>query len=71
MGREYFAQDILEPTPASGENPQGPNVNWDVTPERFSKLEKELVRGKAEVVGDILFSNAKPSSNRLFNRQNG
>jgi hypothetical protein len=55
-GRDYFAQDILEPTPALGENPQDPNVNWDVTPERFSKLEKELVRGKAEVVGNILVS---------------
>jgi hypothetical protein len=54
VGREYFAQDILEPLPAPGENPSDPNVNWDVTPERFSKLEKELVRGKAEVVNDVL-----------------
>ena len=56
LGREYFAQDILEPTPASGDNLHDPNVNWDVTPERFSKLEKELVRGKAEVVSNILYS---------------
>lgn len=48
MGRDYFAPDILEPTSAPGENPQDPDVNWDVTQERFSKLEKELVRGKAE-----------------------
>lgn len=59
LGREYFAQDILEPTPALGETPQDPNVKWDVTPERFSKLEKELVRSKAEVVSRPLFSRHK------------
>jgi hypothetical protein len=49
LGAEYFAQDILEPAIAIGDNPHDPNANFDVTPERFSKLEKELVRGKAEV----------------------
>jgi len=34
----------------------------DVTPERFSKLEKELVRGKGEVVSqsDIVFTVSRP-----------
>ncbi|KAF8066744.1 microtubule associated protein [Lyophyllum atratum] len=49
LGVEYYAQDILEPTTAIGDDPHDPNVNLDVTPERFLKLEKELVRGKAEV----------------------
>ncbi|KAG5645682.1 hypothetical protein DXG03_005520 [Asterophora parasitica] len=47
LGTHYFAQDILEP--AIGDNPSDPSVNRDVTPEKFLKLEKELVRGKAEV----------------------
>ncbi|KAG5652554.1 hypothetical protein H0H81_004615 [Sphagnurus paluster] len=46
---EYFPADILEPAIAPGDDPNDPNVNMDVTPERFLKLEKELVRGKAEV----------------------
>ena len=50
LGSEYFAQDIVEPPPAAGEDRYDANANRDVTPERFSKLEKELVRGKAEVV---------------------
>ena len=50
LGSEYFAHDIVEPLPAAGEDPYDANANRDVTPERFSKLEKELVRGKAEVV---------------------
>ncbi|TFK37089.1 microtubule associated protein-domain-containing protein [Crucibulum laeve] len=49
LGPDYFAHDIVEPTPAAGESGQYPSLNRDVTPERFSKLEKELVRGKAEV----------------------
>ncbi|KAF5381777.1 hypothetical protein D9615_005436 [Tricholomella constricta] len=49
LGPDYFAQDILEPAIATGDNLKDPNVNMDVTPEKFSKLEKELVRGKAEV----------------------
>ncbi|GLB41020.1 putative microtubule associated protein (MAP65/ASE1 family) [Lyophyllum shimeji] len=49
LGNEYFAQDVLEPTIAQGDDPHNLNVNYDVTPERFLKLEKELVRGKAEV----------------------
>ena len=51
---EYYAQDIVELTVATGENQHDAEANRDVTPERFMKLEKELVRGKAEVVG-LLF----------------
>lgn len=40
---------MLEPTAAPGESDDTPGANRDVTPERFLKLEKELVRGKAEV----------------------
>lgn len=50
LGADYYAPDILDPAPAAGEDPHEPALNSDVTPERFSKLEKELVRGKAEVV---------------------
>ena len=50
LGPGYFAQDIIEPSLAVGENSYDANANRDVTPERFLKLEKELVRGKAEVV---------------------
>ncbi|KII85376.1 hypothetical protein PLICRDRAFT_165888 [Plicaturopsis crispa FD-325 SS-3] len=49
LGSEFYAPDIAEPTPAQGEDPHDPTANRDVTPERFSKLEKELVRGKGEV----------------------
>ncbi|KAF8994013.1 microtubule associated protein-domain-containing protein [Cyathus striatus] len=49
LGSEYYAQEIMEPTPAIGELNNEPSIYRDVTPERFSKLEKELVKGKAEV----------------------
>ncbi|KAF9527211.1 microtubule associated protein [Crepidotus variabilis] len=49
LGFEYFAFDILESTYSGGENSTDPTACRDVTPERFLKLEKELVRGKAEV----------------------
>lgn len=50
LGPEFYSADILEPTPTIGESEYNSNAQRDVTPERFSKLEKELVRGKAEVV---------------------
>lgn len=55
LGTTYFAPDILEPTPAlaiseDDTEASGTDTPRDVTPERFLKLEKELVRGKAEVV---------------------
>ncbi|KDR79106.1 hypothetical protein GALMADRAFT_92933 [Galerina marginata CBS 339.88] len=49
LGLEFFAEDILEQTVAPDENAEDKTANRDVTPERFMKLEKELVRGKAEV----------------------
>ncbi|EKM53255.1 uncharacterized protein PHACADRAFT_124758 [Phanerochaete carnosa HHB-10118-sp] len=49
LGPEYFPSDILEPIRATGESEGDPDARRDVTPERFSKLEKELVRGKGEV----------------------
>ncbi|KAG6865456.1 hypothetical protein C0991_002379 [Blastosporella zonata] len=49
LGSDFFHQDISEPAVAAGDNSHNPNANMDVTPERFLKLEKELVRGKAEV----------------------
>jgi protein regulator of cytokinesis 1 len=39
LGPEFYSQDIV-----------GDGEYRDVTPEHFSKLEKELVRGKGEVV---------------------
>ena len=50
LGPDYFPSDILDPVPADGENEVEPDPRRDVTPERFSRLEKELVRGKGEVV---------------------
>jgi len=55
LGLDYYSQDILEPSIATGEDTNDLNENLDVTPERFSKLEKELVRGKAEVVSPPSF----------------
>ncbi|KAF9269834.1 hypothetical protein L218DRAFT_916334 [Marasmius fiardii PR-910] len=44
---DFFGLDVLEPTLVQGDNVDTPHK--DVTPERFSRLEKELVRGKSEV----------------------
>lgn len=54
LGPEFYAQDIIEPTLANDEAMLDPNAHRDVTPERFSKLEKELVRGKGEVASQPL-----------------
>ncbi|KAK7049972.1 Microtubule bundling protein [Paramarasmius palmivorus] len=45
LDRGFFPQDILEPTPVHDDG----TSHRDVTPERFSRLEKELVRGKGEI----------------------
>ncbi|KAH7890454.1 microtubule associated protein-domain-containing protein, partial [Phlebopus sp. FC_14] len=50
LGSNYFPADILQPGLAAEEKPSDPNALRDVMPERFSKLEKELVRGKGEVM---------------------
>ncbi|KIJ16234.1 hypothetical protein PAXINDRAFT_114030 [Paxillus involutus ATCC 200175] len=49
LGSNYLPADILLPTVATEEDPSNANALRDVMPERFSKLEKELVRGKGEV----------------------
>ncbi|KAH6909944.1 microtubule associated protein [Coprinopsis sp. MPI-PUGE-AT-0042] len=54
LGNAYFAADVLEPTAAASVDDVemdgvDSNAPRDVTPERFLRLEKELVRGKAEV----------------------
>ncbi|KAG6867961.1 hypothetical protein C0993_009008 [Termitomyces sp. T159_Od127] len=49
LGSDFFASDVLDPVVAAGDKSDDPNANVDVTPERFLRLEKELVRGKAEV----------------------
>lgn len=46
LGVSFFAADVLEPAAVNGEDS---GEHKGVTPERFSKLEKELVRGKGEV----------------------
>lgn len=51
LGPDFYTQEIVESTPPS----EDPTTTRDVTPERFSKLEKELVRGKAEVVSALYF----------------
>jgi len=50
LGPDFYSSDVVDPAPAAGENKKDPSAHRDVTPERFSRLEKELVRGKAEVV---------------------
>ena len=50
LGPEFYSPEILDPVIAEDEDELEPDANRDVTPERFSKLEKELVRGKSEVV---------------------
>ena len=55
LGSDFFSPEVLEPTSSAGESEFDASSHRDVTPERFSKLEKELVRGKSEVVS-YLFS---------------
>ncbi|KAF8273523.1 microtubule associated protein-domain-containing protein [Lactarius quietus] len=45
LGDNFFPEDVLDPS--AGRSPGTPYQ--DVNPERFSKLEKELVRGKGEI----------------------
>jgi protein regulator of cytokinesis 1 len=51
VGDTFFPDDVLDP---SAGRPPGA-LYQDVNLERFSKLEKELVRGKGEIVGYIRF----------------
>lgn len=50
LGSAYFQPDVLQLNFATDESQDDPNALRDVMPERFSKLEKELVRGKTELV---------------------
>ena len=50
LGNDFYSRDIIEAAPAPGLSSGDSNPFRDVTVERFSKLEKELVRGKAEIV---------------------
>ena len=50
LGPDFYSDEVLEPTPALDEDEDDPASHRDVTPERFAKLERELVRGKGEVV---------------------
>ncbi|KAI0700321.1 microtubule associated protein-domain-containing protein [Cytidiella melzeri] len=49
LGPDFYPPRDLEPLIAAGEDEIEPDAHRDVTPERFSKLEKELVRGKSEI----------------------
>ncbi|OSD08019.1 hypothetical protein PYCCODRAFT_1381285 [Trametes coccinea BRFM310] len=49
LGSDFYSLEIIEPVAAAGEDEYDANAHKDVTPERFSRLEKELVRGKGEV----------------------
>ncbi|KAF8496347.1 microtubule associated protein-domain-containing protein [Gautieria morchelliformis] len=49
VGTAFFARDITLPTPAQDVQSDDSQALRDVTPERFSKLEKELVRAKSEI----------------------
>ena len=42
--------DIVDSPPAYGESPEDEKILRDVTPERFSKMEKECARGRTEIV---------------------
>ncbi|KAG2742499.1 hypothetical protein P692DRAFT_20956079 [Suillus brevipes Sb2] len=50
LGSHFFHQDILTPAVAASEELDSPTALKDVMPERFSKLETKLVRGKGEVL---------------------
>jgi len=52
VGDSFFPEDVLDCSTSCD-----PTISYqDVCPERFSKLEKELVRGKGEMVGLVLLS---------------
>jgi protein regulator of cytokinesis 1 len=51
VGDNFFPEDVLDQS--VGRSPC--TLYQDVNPERFSKLEKELVRGKGEIVGYARF----------------
>jgi protein regulator of cytokinesis 1 len=54
LGSDFYSRDITEAALAPGLSPGDSNPFRDVTVERFSKLEKELVRGKTEIVRAVI-----------------
>lgn len=51
VGDGFFPEDFLDSSTSCS-----PSVPYqDVCPERFSRLEKELVRGKGEIVSLVQF----------------
>ena len=55
LGSNFFSQEIVGSIAAQGENAADIMSLRDVTPERFSKMEKELVRGKGEIVSEVAY----------------
>ena len=57
VGLSFLSTGYLNPTFADAEEADAPTALRDFMPERFSNLEKELVRGKGKVVSqsDIVF----------------
>ena len=56
LGPDFYPPEVTEHALAPGETADrdsSTDLIRDVTPERFMRLEKELVRGKAEVVCDL------------------
>jgi hypothetical protein len=60
VGDAFFPEDVLDSSTSCSSSETYP----DVCPERFSRLEKELVRGKGEIVSLAQF----PLS-RYFNKR--
>ena len=54
LGSEYFSIEVMEPPPTYGESMMETQTLRDVTPERFSKLDKEVAKGKSEIVSVML-----------------
>jgi len=72
LGSDFYSRDITEAAPAPGLGPGDPNPFRDVTVERLSKLEKELVRGKAEIVSlCCLWLSFSLTHYRVAHRTNG
>ena len=62
VGLSFLSTKYLKPELTNAKEADAHTTLRDVTPESFSKLEKELVRGKGEVVSqsDIVFTVSRP-----------
>ena len=54
LGSDFFSPGVAEPSLAYGDGADDEKTLRDVTPERFSKLEKECARGRSEIVSQWL-----------------